>query len=191
MYKFFLIVILIVVQSLSVLSQESHIIPRLDAEIAFDGKTDEEVWDEIQSFSFITHQPVFGRAPSEKTECMMFFDDRYLYIGANLYYSDISLLSNVGKQRDYFSSRPDWFGILLDTYNDKENSMAFYTTPGGLRFDATVKNDASSGMDDINVSWNTFWDVSTTHDDKGWYIEMRIPISSLRFQEEDGIIKMG
>ena len=32
------------------------------------------------------------------------------------------------------------------------------------------------------MNWNTFWDVKTTMDDQGWYVEMCIPISSLRFQ---------
>jgi len=176
---------------ISGIAQERYIIPRIDAEIVFDGKPDEVIWGEIPSLPFIMHQPVYGKEPSERTECMIFFNDDYLYVGANIYYDDISFMSRVGKQRDYFSMKCDWFGIHLDSFNDNKNGMAFYTNPNGLRFDATVKNDASAALEDINISWNTFWDVSTFHNNEGWYLEMRIPVSSLRFQDIDGLVEMG
>ena len=34
-------------------------------------------------------------------------------------------------------------------------------------------------------------DCEAVYDDKGWYAEMRIPFSSLGFQEEDGRVIMG
>ena len=43
----------------------------------------------------------------------------------------------------------------------------------------------------MNISWNTFWDVITKTDDNGWSLEMRIPFSSLRFQEINGEVRMG
>lgn len=191
MDKIFLISFLLINNYLTIIAQENFLIPRIDADIIFDGRPDEQFWNRIPSFPFVMHMPVYGKEPTERTECRMFYNDEYLYIGAKLYCSDISLLSDVGRQRDYFSTKCDWFGIMLDTFNDKENGMAFYTTPSGLRFDATVMNDASNGMLDLNLSWNTFWDVNTTRDGEGWYLEMRIPISSLRFQEEGGIVNMG
>jgi len=45
------------------------------------------------------HQPVFGKEPTENTEYMMFFNDEYLYVGAELHYPDISSLSDMGRQR--------------------------------------------------------------------------------------------
>ena len=43
----------------------------------------------------------------------------------------------------------------------------------------------------MNFNWNTFWDVKTTRDDKGWYVEIRIPFSSLKFKPEGDIATMG
>ncbi len=43
----------------------------------------------------------------------------------------------------------------------------------------------------INESWNTFWDAATTRTDEGWFAEMRIPFSSLGFQDRDGVVEMG
>jgi len=48
-----------------------------------------------------------------------------------------------------------------------------------------------TGGGTMNISWNTFWDVKTARDEKGWYVEMRIPFSSLRFQSVNDIVNMG
>jgi hypothetical protein len=41
------------------------------------------------------------------------------------------------------------------------------------------------------MSWNSYWDAEVTKTDYGWEAEMRIPFSSLRFQEKDGKVQMG
>jgi hypothetical protein len=166
-------------------------IPKLKGEVNLDGKISEDIWDEALVFPMIMQTPIFGKDPSEETDIRIFFDDDFLYASGKMYYQDINQLSRPGKQRDYFSGNCDWFCILLDSFNDDENMISFATNPNGLRFDAASKNDAAMGFEDINVSWNTFWDVETTIDEKGWYAEMRIPISSLRFQVEDDTVNMG
>jgi len=104
------------------------------------------------------------------------------------------MIKSASLKRDYQGAGGDWFGIFLDTYNDKENSMVFGTSPDGYRFDASIQKDAVVFMPDqmpMNISWNTFWDVLTKRDLKGWSTEFRIPLSSLRFQEMDGEVRMG
>ena len=49
----------------------------------------------------------------------------------------------VTKKRDEELFDYDAFGIILDTYNDNENGLAFFTTPTGLRTDYTISNDAA------------------------------------------------
>ncbi|MBN1158240.1 MAG: hypothetical protein JXA61_02570, partial [Bacteroidales bacterium] len=77
--------------------------------------------------------------------------------------------------------------------NDNENSLLFHTKPSGLRADYSISNDGvfAEGFIPFNTDWNTFWDVKTSIDDKGWYIEMRIPFSSLKFKPENNITTMG
>jgi hypothetical protein len=41
------------------------------------------------------------------------------------------------------------------------------------------------------LSWNTFWDVATSQNNEGWFAEMRIPFSSLHFQDRNGHVVMG
>lgn len=165
-------------------------IQRLTQEIQFDGKPDELAWQFIDTLQMTMHSPVFNGNATERTVVRITYDDQFLWIGAKLLVNDPTDIKASSKKRDEMSANNDFFGVVLDTYNDNENAMAFFTTPAGLRMDATISNDASS-REPLNPDWNTFWDVKVSQDEKGWYCEMRIPFSSLRFQTENGISEMG
>ena len=127
---------------------------------------------------------------------MVAHDDKFLWVGARLYDRDPSKIRVMSKKRDEISGQSDFFTIVLDTYDDNENAVAFMTNPIGVRTDMTVNNDAEGDMSSpasmpMNASWNTFWDVLTEITDEGWFLEMRIPLSSLRFQDLDGKVTMG
>lgn len=168
-------------------------IHRLSEAIDFDGMPDEDAWSRVEPFPLISHYPVSGNRPSEHSVVKMTYDDQYLYVGAMLYVSNPELIQAIGKKRDFSSPSTDWFVVGLDTYNDKENALLFFTNPNGVRSDATIQNDATyiSGTKSMNTSWNTYWDVKTTMDDQGWTLEMRIPLSSLRFQVNGNSTVMG
>ena len=179
---------------LSEKGKEPLIIEKLNSPISFDGVPDEEAWRSISQIKLVMHSPVFGKDPTENTDIRIAYDDKFLYAGARLFYRDPSMIRSSSYKRDFMGMGSDWFGLFLDTYNDKENSMMFFTTPDGLRFDAGVQKDAVVTLPDqqpINLSWNTFWDVLTRKDSTGWAAEIRIPLSSLRFQEINGEVRMG
>lgn len=154
---------------------------------------DEAVWEDLDPFPMITHAPVFGNPPEEKSVIRIGYDDQFVYVSGLLYVSDPAFIRAIGKKRDTETMSSDFFMISFDSYNDKENSLIFGTNPLGLRLDAAVSNDGTMSMDEmpVNMDWNTFWDVKANYDDKGWYFEMQIPISSLRFQDIDGQTVMG
>lgn len=175
-------------------SQEQLLIPRIQGEIKFDGKVDDPCWINVQPISMVMHTPVFGSQPSEKSEIMFCYDDNYLYIGARLFDSDASAMLVSSKKRDEAEVANEALGIILDSFNDKENGLGFATTPTGLRTDFTISKDAISSdpiRGPMNISWNTFWDVKTTVDESGWFSEIRIPFSSIRFKVQDGKAVMG
>jgi len=174
--------------------KNAPVIERLTLPVNFDGVPDDETWKSIEPLKMIMHSPVFGKEPSEKTDIRFAYDDKYLYCAAKIMYEDPELAQSASLKRDYFGMGGDWLGIILDTYNDKENGLAFFTSPDGLRFDATILKDAVTQFPDqipMNLSWNTFWDVKTSSDKNGWAAEIRIPFSSLRFQEINGEVRMG
>ena len=191
----FLISTLVPAQSGSLsYNKDAVTIIRLDQPVNFDGIPDEKAWEPVTPFGLVMHSPVFGKDPTEITDARIAYDDKYLYIGARLGYKDAELIGSASLKRDYMGMGGDWFGIILDTYNDKENALVFLTTPDGLRFDASIQKDAVVPMPDqmpMNTSWNTFWDVLTKKNEDGWSAEIRIPFSSLRFQDVNGVVKMG
>ncbi len=172
------------------LAQGAYMVRRLTESVNFDGIPDEPAWDGCPAFPMVQNMPRFGDPATERTEIFMAYDDRYLYLAGRLYTSRKEYIRSVSKKRDFFSANTDWFGLILDTFNDKENGVCFFTNPAGLRLDVTVFNDAQGEMP-VNLSWNTFWDVKTRVRDDGWFAEIRIPFSSLRFQEKDGRTVMG
>ena len=170
------------------------IIEKLVLPVNFDGIPDEEAWNTIIPLKMIMHSPVFRKEPTENTDTRVAYDDKYLYVAARLFYQDPGMIRSASLKRDYMGMGGDWFGIVLDTYNDKENALAFFTSPDALRWDATIQKDAVVPLPDqmpMNISWNTFWDVRTKVDQSGWSVEIRIPFSSLRFQELNGEVRMG
>jgi hypothetical protein len=179
------------------ISQDAVKIKRIKGSVVFDGIPNEQVWNELDPYPLTMHKPNFDTQPSEKSDVRIGYDDGFLWVGASLFMNDASKIFAVTKKRDEMLFDYDAFGIILDTYNDNENGLAFFTAPTGLRTDYTISNDASgqgggpSGPSFMNSSWNTFWDVKTYRDDKGWYVEMRIPFSSLKFKSDNDIATMG
>jgi hypothetical protein len=171
-------------------AQDPLTIPRLTSPVTLDGRIDESAWAEVQPLPMVVHSPTFGAEPSERTEVRVAHDGVYLYVAGRLYDADPSGIQAFSLQRDVMNLNNDYFGVVLDTFNDKENALTFFTTPAGVRTDFTIRNDAN-GDSPHNVNWNAFWDVEVSRDEHGWSAEFRIPFSSLGFQERDGEVRMG
>lgn len=197
MRKYFIILLnLIVLVSIAFrsFSQERIIIPEITGEISFDGKVDDPCWNSISPFPLVIHTPVFGNQPTEKSEIMIGYDNTNLYIGARMFDSNPAKMLISSKRRDEFEVASEGLFLILDSFNDKENALGFMTTPSGLRTDFTVFKDAMAfdpHRGPFNLSWNTFWDVRTTRNDQGWFAEVRIPFSSIRFKDDEGKAVMG
>lgn len=166
------------------------VLPRLEGPILLDGMPDEPGWDEVEPLSMVQHLPDFGQQPSECTQIRVAYDDDFIYVGAWLHEDDVSGIQpgNFGRDRTGLSN--DWVAIVLDTFNDKENSLVFAASPTGSRTDVAISNDGE-GDRALNPDWNSHWDVEVAHSEKGWSAELRIPFSSLRFQDEEGVVVMG
>lgn len=177
-------------------AQERMIIPMINGGFRFDGLLDDDCWKNIESLPMVVQSPGYGNEPSERTEAMLCYDNNYLYAGARLFDSEPDKILSLSRKRDESESMGDAFMLLLDTFNDKENGLGFATNPAGVRIDFTVSKDAMgkmmpNGEGPVSFSWNTFWDVKTSKNEEGWFVEMRIPLSSLRFKDSEGRVIMG
>jgi hypothetical protein len=176
--------------SINLFSQEPLAITKVTGTINLDGVPDEELWKSVPPLPMTMLWPKSGIEPTQKTIAKIAYDDEFIYFSAILYYTKPGMIRAVSKKRDYNDAKCDWVGVMFDSFNDNENAFAFYTNPNGLRMDLAVKNDCVSDLD-YNFSWSTFWDVKTKITGDIWSTEFRIPLSSLRFQVEDGKTIMG
>ena len=170
--------------------QEKITVPLNQDNIIFDGMPDEGAWDHCVPIPVIAQTPIFGEVPTEKTEILITHDEDYLYIAGRLYDKEASKIMANSYKRDAMIGNTDWFGFLIDSFNDKQNALGFFTNPNGLRLDANVINDAF-GRNPVNVDWNAVWDVKTSRTDDGWFAEIRVPFSTIPFQVENGSVTMG
>lgn len=166
---------------------EAH---RLKEELIFDGIVEDSEWQSVSPLPYRMQLPIFDTLPSEQVRALLAYDDEYLYLAGQFQLSDPSLVRTTTFKRDAFDGTTDYFGLVIDSYLDRENGVAFFTNANAMRWDGTVWNDAQGEMP-ISIDWNTFWDVKSVHDEHGWSTEMRIPWSSLRFQEKEGEVVMG
>lgn len=159
---------------------------RITEAIKIDGLSDEPAWQKIAPLPLTMYKPAYQGEPTERTEIRIAYDKDYLYCSARCYDATPSDIRVNSLYRDR-SSEDDKFGIILDTFNDKKSALQFWTTPAGIRGDKAIYKDGKSD----NKHWNTYWDVAAVQNEEGWFVEMRIPFSSLSFQDENGRVVMG
>ena len=143
--------------------------------INLDGLFEEEVWKNIDwETGFTQMRPFPGNNASQKTEIGMLHDKEALYIGIKCYDHPDSL-SRVLSIRDDFNPNLDVAGVFIDTYSDKQNGFFFGITSRGVQLDAKIFNQ------DFNNLFNLVWNSKVSINEKGWFAELKIPYSALRF----------
>jgi hypothetical protein len=148
-----------------------------------DGRLTDEAWALAPTQgSFIQREPSYGAPSTEKTEFKVLYDEKTLYIGVWVWDSDPAGIMGSEMKRDAGLNKGDQLKITIDTFHDHRNAFYFSTNPLGAYKDAnTVENGRT-----INYDWNAVWDNKTSIDDKGWYIEIAIPLNQLRFKTTIG-----
>ncbi len=190
MIKPLLVIALIIFQHI-LLAQDIYQVSRTTEAITIDGNVDEPIWKRVEPLILTMYTPTYQGDLTERTEIRILYDDDYIYTSARCYDSDAKGVQGPSLVRDV-DKGGDFFNVLLDTFNDNENFVTFSTTPSGNRLDAQITNDAEGGQPFFwNQSWNGFWTNAVTRSEEGWFAEMRIPFSSLRFEDENGVVVFG
>ena len=146
-----------------------------------DGILDDAVWQNAPiATGFIERSPNNGKpqADSIKTEVRILYDDTGIYFGAQMYDPTPNKIAKELTERDGVGN-DDFFGVALNGYNDKQQSLEFMVTAAGVQFDAKLTTD---GEDD---TWNSIWYSGAKINEKGWSVEMKIPYSELRFPKSN------
>ena len=160
-----------------------------------DGRLDDEAWTLGEPITeFFQREPVEGEPVSERTEVRILADAEALYVGAWLYDRSADEIVTGERLRDANIQVADHFGIILDTYQDRQNGFIFTTTPSAIEYDAQVVNEGIGGgrtagnsrqqrgaAGGFNLNWDGSWEVATSRNGEGWYAEFKIPFSTLRY----------
>lgn len=168
---------------------------RLSGPVELDGLSNEAAWADIIPLAITMYEPEFRGVSDRRIQVLVAYDDEAIYVAGRFFHDDPSAIRAFSQTRDTWNG-DDGFGILLDTFNDNENAVRFVGLPLGARLDMSISGDGQtefgSSTGPRGMSWNTHWDLRTRITDEGWFGEMRIPFSSLRFEtESDGSVVMG
>lgn len=167
-------------------ARDTLVIQRATSAVDLDGRPDEPVWREAPVIRLIQFTPTEGAAASDSTEVRLLHDDRYLYAAARMFVDEAMSIRPGPFARDQLGPE-DHFMLVLDTAGDERTGLVFAINPAGGLTDYTVGDDGQA----VDANWNGYWDGATARDDRGWYAELRIPLSTLRFQPTDAGVVMG
>jgi hypothetical protein len=155
----------------------------IDGGVRIDGVLDEEAWERAQKVSNFTQRELdVGEPATERTQVAVLFDDDALYVGFWGFDSDANGIRATQMARDFSWTSDDNFEVILDPFDDNRTGYLFVTNANGARADALIAANGSS----TNRDWDGVWDVRSRRTDEGWFAELRIPFSTLRFPTEVG-----
>ncbi|MCP5061534.1 MAG: carbohydrate binding family 9 domain-containing protein [Ignavibacteriae bacterium] len=155
---------------------------RTTEKITLDAIINEEVWNNPPVTDLIQREPDEGKPATQKSKIWVAYDNKYLYVAGKFNDTNPELIDRALMRRDNIVES-DWFWLFLDTYNDDRNGFFFAVNAGGSIADGTMFNDS---WDDN--SWDGIWESKTKIDDDGWSLEMKIPLSQLRFNESEEMV---
>ena len=163
------------------IKRKTLVATRISTPPKIDGLLNDVVWQNLpvaKNFTMIDPGDGDPEPKDQKTEVKVAYDDEAIYFAAYLYDAHPKTIMRQFSDRDNFA-QADFFGVIINPLNDQQNDYEFFVSAGGTQGDAKVSS--GSGED---FSWNDVWYSKISFDNKGWYVEMKIPYSALRFSNE-------
>ena len=172
-------------QTTSGLEKKSITIKKLQGVIKIDGDINDTAWKLAPlANKFTEFQPTPFKIESaiNRSEVYFLYDNIGFYVGGYFHEQTKDSIAAELTGRDGFGNN-DFVGIVLDTYNDKQNGFEYFLTPLNEQFDAKVAPNSNGNNEDF--AWNAVWQSATKIYDDGWSFEMFIPYSAIRFGKKN------
>jgi len=168
--------------------------PLLDAagdlsEVEIDGILDEAAWQRAQVFTgFTQSQPVEGNPVEHDTEVRVLFGDNAVWVGARMWDPEPGRIQARMTRRDNFGGggdrggapNYDLFGVMFDPNLDGLTGYGFAVSAANVQSDTYLFDDVQQ-----DGAWDAVWSSAVNIDDRGWTVELRIPLSQLRYEASD------
>ncbi len=159
-----------------------------DVDIIVDGQLTEPQWENA---TFVDlkweNAPVEGQPAQYRTHAWLFDDGDYLYVGFKAYDDEPNKIRAAFRDHDDLW-HDDNVIVMVDTFNDERTGYQFYVNPLGAQADSRM-TDYDAWQEDS--SWNAIWDSAAKIIDDGYVVEIKIPLSTLRFSAVDNVQTWG
>ena len=151
-----------------------------------DGRLDESIWARATWFSdFVQRDPIEGSRPTVRTEVAFAYDETNLYVAGRMYDPNPSeIRANLARRDNNGGS--DRLKIAIDSYQNRQTYYNFTVTAAGGRVEYFGSGDADD-HEDRDYSYNPIWSADARVTEEGWFAEMSIPFSQLRFNQAEDI----
>jgi hypothetical protein len=148
--------------------------------ITIDGVLDEPAWKSAASpGALLQKEPIESGEPSQPTDVLVLYDKDNLYISAYCHDSSSGEIIVNDISRDFDIADQDYFGILLDPFNDRSLGYYMSVTPVGGWRDTQILNEGLVN----NANWDGVWYGEGKQQEDGYVVEMAIPFKTLRFSK--------
>ena len=156
-------------------------IVRTDTPPVIDGYIDEPGWSRAAVIEDL-HQmsPIEYAEPSQRTEIRILYDDDALYIAARMWDTEAERIVSQNLRQGQQVWGDDFFGIVLDPFNDQRSGYLFMLNANGVRAEALYLDISKQQW-----NWQGIWETAGTQDDQGWTTEVAIPFKSLSFDPQN------
>ncbi len=154
---------------------------RRQGTVTIDGRLDEAAWRRAPAtHHFVQGTPAEGAEPAEPTQVRVLYDDAAIYVGAHMTEPDPSDIAAQLVRRDQ-QGQYDYFEVALDPNLDRQTGYVFRVSASGVQFDEYLYNDSHRDR-----NWDAVWSSAVSRDSTGWTVEMRIPLSQIRYESRKG-----
>ncbi|MBU1701220.1 MAG: carbohydrate binding family 9 domain-containing protein [Candidatus Eisenbacteria bacterium] len=150
--------------------------------IQIDGHLDEVDWMNAPAATgFTQFEPERRGEPCEETVFKVIYDEDAIYFGVACYRLKGEPIISCLSRRDQIASS-DRIRIYISPYHDMVTGYHFRINPHGVKEDYYNYGDLYH-----DISWDAVWDADTSIDEEGWYAELRIPFSSIRYRAAESM----
>lgn len=147
--------------------------------ICMDGKLDDLAWNEAEPASgFRMWDPERGAPGHESTVFKVAYDPEAVYFAVACAESNPDQITKRLARRDR-PTESDEVRICVDPYFDRSTGYYFEVNPLGVQADGYMFGDGEEDSD-----WDAIWQAETYQDADGWYAEIRVPLSSIRYRAD-------
>jgi hypothetical protein len=154
----------------------------LTTQPVIDGVLDDAAWTapEAPIGEWRSYNPLYGDTIAQVTHVWIGHDARYLYFAFQCDDPEPDRIKTSITRRDTIFN-DDWVGLSLDALGTGQVSYHMMVNPSGIQLDML---NSSSGDEDMSPDW--VWDSAGRRNERGYAVEIRLPLESIRFTGGDG-----